>query len=858
MLKRVKIKGLPKAKNGGVSYNQLAPMYMPNNMGQKPIQVRDTLQPVPRELANLEAEKDETALITDANGLPAHYKIGGKRHSQGGTPLNLPDDTFIFSDTRSMLIKDPEVLKEFDETKSKTPAQIAKKYDINKYREILADPDMDKRSKETAEKMIANYNLKLAKLALYQESTKGFPAGIPTVALPYFAVNNIDPQDALPLKGQETPQEEMDEDEMYSEENPSEEEFVDEETMPEAQYGMNFRRGNRLERRINRLRQRQQFDPTTGIYMQTGRNGEVIYLDGNGTPLPPNVQLPKELGFMAPGTKVTKTTKTGTQTKTIKVDRKIPEGATVVKRSDYKTDEEYRKARDKAFKDAKNKGNVYTTDANGKSFKVVNKAFQVPEYKGKDADKAFKGNKDVAGRYQYIEDQLMSNSGLQQKLYDATIKELKDPNSQRAKALEARGVDVNKMIDGLTPETVSKQFLDMQKRNIALGVHHGNVAKTKNAPKSGKDVSNEELENAATAAGVSMPNAADAALQQAAYRAMNNLAEAGEAEGFIPGQVGAADEPGKNKKISPIDGIYTNTTAGEIIGVPGEAVGEEDLGQDEIAEEIPGEELTVEEQQNPNADFWLQDIVATTGALGDLARVKKYTPWSPKLAPYVPTPTFYDPTRELAAISEQANLATQGAGAYAPAQAYNARASQIQGNAAKAAADTLGRYNNLNVGAANQFELTKANVFNQTAMANADIAKNLYDSNIIANQQYDNAKAQARQQLRQSYINALTNRAKAQTMNAVYGDNYMVDTLSGGYTTFTGGDEMVADQSAGYDPYISRFEELRARMPQDVDSQTVWEMATQTPGKSSKRNNTAADAYMQAYGYNVGPNYSQI
>jgi hypothetical protein len=850
MLRRVKVKSLPRAKDGGVSYNQLAPMYMPNNMGQQPTQVRDTLQPVPREQANLEAEKNETALITDVNGLPAHYKIGGKRHAQGGTPLNLPDDTFIFSDTRSMLIKDKDVLAEFDETKSKTPAQIAKKYDINKYREILADPDMDTRSKETAEKMIANYNLKLAKLALYQESTKGFPGGIPTVALPYLAVNNIQPQDVLPLKGQETQQEEMDESQMYAEENPTEEEYVDEETMPQAQRGMNFRRQNRLERRLNRLRQQQQFDPTTGIYMEMDANGAVIYRDGNGTMMPANINIPKELGFMTPGTKVSKTTKTGTQTKTIKVDRKIPEGAVVIKRSDYKTDEEYRKARDKAFKDAKNKGNVYTTDANGKSYKVVNKAFQVPEYKGKDADKAFKGNKDVAGRYQYIEDQLMSNSGLQQKLYDATIKELKDPNSQRAKALADRGVDINKMIEGLTPETVTKQFLDMQKRNIALGVHHGKVAKTANDPK-GTGVSNEELDTAATAAGISMPSASDAALQQAAYRAMNNLAEAGEAEGFVPGQVGAADEPGKNKKISPIDAIYTNTTAGQIIGVPGEAVGEEDLGQDEIAEELDTEETDLEgSPEQVGDDFWLQDVVGMTGAVGDMARIKKYTPWDTKLNPYIPDPTFYDPTRELAAINEQVAIGTEGASAFAPAQAYNARQSQIQAQGAKSVADVLGRYNNLNVGAANQFELTKANLFNQTATANAASAKNLYDSNVIANQQYDNAKAQAREQLRKSYINAITNRAKTQTLNSVYGDNYMVDPVSGGYTTFTGGDEMEA-AAVGYDPSIARFKELRAIMP-DEESETIWNMATQNSGAKPKRDNSLAEAFMQAYGYNPG------
>jgi hypothetical protein len=65
---------------------------------------------------------------------------------------------------------------------------------------------------------------------------------------------------------------------------------------------------------------------------------------------------------------------------------------------------------------------------------------------------------------------------------------------------------------------------------------------------------------------------------------------------------------------------------------------------------------------------------------------------------------------------------------------------------------------------------------------------------------------------------------------------------------------MVAS-NVGYDPQIDRFRELRGIMP-DEDSQTIWEMATGAPARS-KRNNAAADAYMNAYGYNVGPQYSQ-
>ena len=116
--------------------------------------------------------------------MPSQKKIVGKRHFEGGVPLNLPEGTFIFSDTNSMKIKNPDILKMFGKggTKSYKPAELAKQYDIDKYTAILKDPNSDVIDKKTAEIMIRNYNMKLGALALAQESKKGFPQGIPGVA----------------------------------------------------------------------------------------------------------------------------------------------------------------------------------------------------------------------------------------------------------------------------------------------------------------------------------------------------------------------------------------------------------------------------------------------------------------------------------------------------------------------------------------------------------------------------------------------------------------------------------------------------------------------------------------------------
>jgi hypothetical protein len=148
--------------------------------------VSSTLKPVPRKMANIEAEKGETVYgDLDGDGGKEHMKVGGKRHSEGGTPLSVPEGSFVFSDTAKMKIKDPEALKFFGLPAKKggyTPAEIAKRYDVNKYKAILEDPHTDDIQKSTAQLMVKSFEKKLAYLAMVQESLKGFPNGVPQVA----------------------------------------------------------------------------------------------------------------------------------------------------------------------------------------------------------------------------------------------------------------------------------------------------------------------------------------------------------------------------------------------------------------------------------------------------------------------------------------------------------------------------------------------------------------------------------------------------------------------------------------------------------------------------------------------------
>ena len=158
---------------------------------------KSTLQPVNRDEANVEAEKNETVLTDmDQDGFFELYNVGGKRHSNGGTPLNLPEQSFIYSDTRKMKFTKDE-LKELGITSKKrlTPAAVSKKFPVNKYMDILKDESSDQIAITTAEAMIKKNKIKLSHIAFLQEKKKNFEDGLPLAAYPFLLENGVDPKE---------------------------------------------------------------------------------------------------------------------------------------------------------------------------------------------------------------------------------------------------------------------------------------------------------------------------------------------------------------------------------------------------------------------------------------------------------------------------------------------------------------------------------------------------------------------------------------------------------------------------------------------------------------------------------------
>ncbi len=692
---RVRITRIPKARTGyqvqgglvndvpamgGADYNSY--------IGAPNMRVNKTLSAVPREDANLEAEGGETVMGNiDGSNIPSFYTISGPRHANGGVPLNLPDDSFIFSDTKSMKISDPTLLKMFGLSSKKggyTPAEMSKKYDINKYRKILQDPDTDKISRKTAEIMIKNAVMKLGALALAQEGKKGFPQGIPEIAKPYMEANQIAEEDLIPK--QEVPEQRMPEDQMSQGE---------EGVGPGQEMAMNMPNGEpvAMPEEMPEATPEQMMQAPMAMYgMSMGGFNMPFYND------------PNEMAYGG-------------------VPKYQPGGKPL-------TGEELKKAAaEKQARRVKEIEQGYEDIGGGKFAKGT-----IEETAGE--KKKFNVSKG-SGKKQTKEEQEAYLNGI----------------CQRMKTGDLQNQEVSDLVGKLFSAAFASRMAKC-------------VTKT-GAKKQDVDVIQKEEETP---------------------------------------EITTTTTPGKKCQCpDPMD-----ETKWVDVKCPEDGSEPECGGEEEIVDE----EYVQQPESNPK--WWLQDTIGTMGAFGDLMGTKKYMPWEGRVDLEEPRPTFLDPTRELAAQSEQANIAAQASASFAGPQALGSRLSAIQGQGAGQAADTLSRINNQNVNIANQFEANQVGVRNQENMLNQQMANRVFDKNVIANQQFENAKRAGRAGLRTAYSTALTNRAKTDAMNQMY-PNYQVDPSTGGLVNYTptdkeltpGEDEQsareFADSLSGYTPEMQKL-----------------------------------------------------
>lgn len=659
--------------------------------------VNKKIQPVKKgQSANIEVEEGEQ-VITDLNndGYPENYTAAGLPHSQGGTKLNLPDDSFIFSKDRSMKIKDELIQQMFGKTPKKsgiTPAEIAKKYDINKYRQILADPDSDKLQRDTAELMIANYNEKLGKLALVQESMKNFPDGIPHIAMPYITTNSFDPATLYSTQGDEGSAE-----------------------TEQMQFG-----GDKKFYRMS----------DTGS--TTSRNNvkdiltSFINSDNKYSPEFKNVVIKRIANNLIK--KPVDTT-----------------GATAA--GNYST-------HDYNFKFG---GSMVGDQPGADLFEQIGLLLNYAQFGGG-------MNQNTADHFGGVG---MVMNYAQDGKNHKTVKIKRTPDG-----IPAYDPEEKMFLQTLSPDVVLPEDTVENKQPSKNGVYGRFDPKSadKNWAWYGKKINWDKPEEV---------GAAQKAYNDRLYKKMKDAGYSDKTANLAVKRVGFVDQKGVPNALDQQAGKYTETRTD--FQIPNKKQTETPaLIQNKEADlsAVHANHFTNTPGKNESAPFWTQDVINGMGAFGDMNRIKKYMPWVAPVNLGTMTPTFYDPTRELAANAEQANISSQAAAMFAGPQGLNARLSEIQGRGAENAANILGKYNNLNVDTANKFEQGNTAIKNENAMIQADNANNLYKDTVMANQNFDNSKAQARANFRTALTTALTNRGQTQSLNATQ-DQYKVDPITG-------------------------------------------------------------------------------
>lgn len=154
--------------------------------------INSTIKPIDREDANAEIEAGE--IVFDPEKLTLHKALG-KRHNQGGTPVNLNEGAFILSDFNKLALSKKE-LKSFElksggkySKKKSTPAKILEKnvdlHHHNKLIEILSrDPRLINDATLNSARLMVEKNLeKVGLVSFLQENKKNFTDGPPQFSM---------------------------------------------------------------------------------------------------------------------------------------------------------------------------------------------------------------------------------------------------------------------------------------------------------------------------------------------------------------------------------------------------------------------------------------------------------------------------------------------------------------------------------------------------------------------------------------------------------------------------------------------------------------------------------------------------
>lgn len=752
----------------------------PSEQGRdEDIQVNYSMSAVPRDEANLEAEGGETVLADlNNNGKFNLYDIKGPRHSSGGVPLNLPEQSFVFSDFSKMkLTKDEMKEMGIDSKKRMTPAKVSKKYGTNEYYAAMKDPFADDIQARSAEMMLEKNKEKLSKLSFLQESKKDFEEGVPVTAYPYLVSQGEDPI-AFTQKVEQINRQKAEE--KYIRSLPMEQQM---QIMALQQY-------------MAQVDEAQQFEDQKDV-----ERGEIPE------------QLPQPQQQMMPPPPDMSNQQLAQMGYEIQSDDLLMAQAGLENTFPILD-------REQSFEDMFAQPNSLNPLVKDSKIKPV-----VP------GAGEYQKNQDT---YNLLEKTLtdINDTEMQGVIDDAYNRYLKNAKEQ--------GITNTLEKDELIQEFLKYQKNNYNVRNLAtekdrfnenldkagsIGKRKNQVAKETfdkiakdNSEYEGYDINEGKLKNV-----------------QLFFQTLWQVDSEKDNPRFGVEQLGPDQTTNweKNRNISRVDGFYGNNTLNQFMYVANPV--EKPNLLENITVQFPEEKQdeTIKDQPldvnpgkfkvpyNPNDPrFWLQDLLKLN-AIANRKRGKFY-PWQPAVEDIDVDYVLEDPTRAIAATNEQMNLLAQGLGSFGGPQSFNSRMSNIQAKTAANIANVIAGVNNRNVNTVNKGLAQQAQFDYYIDKENRERQSKLYDDTMQVEENALTEENFDREQYAEALSNAYTNMANTYNMNTLY-DNFNIDPTTGGMVYFTNPNALAPSRSASqnkldrYKGFLYEFERDMKRAPTEAE-----------------------------------------
>ena len=775
--KKIRIKKVPKGfeiRNGKImkkaSYGGgfvtgdqmdygLVTTYANNGNGEKKDDVRYSLSSVPREFANIEAEGGETVLSDlNDNGTFGLYNITGPRHSQGGVPMFLPDQSFIFSDTPKMRMKPDEIAGFGIETKKRmTPAELSKKFPLNEFIAAAGSPDSDNITERSAELMLDKNMMSLSKLAFGQEMKKGFEDGVPTAAFPFIQSQGQDPVNFAAMMDAQIAQNrakaaygmEIVEDEQPV--LPKGQDGVDVETSrispdgKSVQLFLNDSLANEIVNPYNKDLFRQMHEMQMLKYKENLQRQRMMY----------DLEMQKRLE------EAQKERESGSN-----MTLPIPKAQDGTERTDFsnlpKAIENTIKSileaapdpqapevqqQIKAIIDKVNQVSQNTDISNEDQEEAVNEIVKIV---ADDLDNLGEGRIPLITESLAKIDNMLQDKGIE-------IRPTMDVGDQ---GIEGTQQKQESGLYGDVTEDNLKKWFDNNKETMKVMGYDNYDALVKDKGKDWFDNDEFVLE---------YQNNVNSALEAKFEEDPELRAQLEELdiskEDFIKTYGFDKDSTG----TEALDGKFGEYTLNrrDFTGLP---------EKEEPEEEDPQEDPLPPGKVPAVPDFYRQDMVKMD-ALSKRDR-DLLTPSRMAVEQIELDPVLLDPTRAIAAINEQAAIGADAAGMFGP-QTLSANIARNTGTAFKNIANTLGKYDAANVGILNKADAFQAQLAMRTDAAERANYADVFDGTNLAIQNYMDERNLDREQFADLYANALTNRANTYNLNTLT-PYFDIDPRSGG------------------------------------------------------------------------------